>query len=309
MKYTLAKIVVDKKELEEIRDNITSLLQTGNNYTIRVLEPIYGSYDLNEKEHLIVDYLNKNPGHLKEQVVSGCERYSRMTVLKTINGLVAKGFIIKREDKIKHRTYHLFVNHQDVAISFEKDLQAFKHFYTSLIGFISQDLMKSSNNKNNKSKHDNLIRAILGPYKHLYMMYITSDLLLWNKRPLDNDTLHRKFSVFFKIMKEILVKLIKLFPDNKSNQITNQLLTDNSYGLSELHILHILKTFDEYGLSDYAEPVVDVLWKLSYPILPLIYPSQYKKHFRDGTLKDWRKLFNDKPEPEYKPKYDMLPFD
>ena len=306
----MAKIVVDKNELQIIRDKITSLLQTGNkNFTIPTLEPIYESYDLNEKERLVVDYLNKNPGQSKEQVISGCGRYSRMPIFKTIDGLLAKGFVIKREDKIKRRTYQLFVNHQDVAISFEKDLQVFKHFYTFLLHFISQDLIKLSNNKSSKSKLDNLIKAIIEPYKYLYIMYITSDLLLWNKRPLDDDTLHRKFSVFFKIMKEIQVELIKLFHDNKSNQIANQLLSDSSSGFSKLHILHILKTFQEYELSDYAEAVVDALWKLSYPILPLIYPSNYEKHFRDGTLKDWRRLFEDKTEPEYKPKTKMSPFD
>ena len=117
----MAKIVVDKNELQIIRDKITSLLQTGNkNFTIPTLEPIYESYDLNEKERLVVDYLNKNPGQSKEQVISGSGRYSRIPIFKTIDGLLAKGFVIKREDKIKRRTYHLFVNHQDVAISFEK---------------------------------------------------------------------------------------------------------------------------------------------------------------------------------------------
>jgi len=28
---------------------------------------------------------------------------------------------------------------------------------------------------------------------------------------------------------------------------------------------------------------------------------------RDGTLKDWRNLFKDKPESTYKPQHEMLP--
>ena len=32
----------------------------------------------------------------------------------------------------------------------------------------------------------------------------------------------------------------------------------------------MLKTFDKYGLRTWAEPVLDSLWRMSYPILPLI---------------------------------------
>lgn len=140
-------------------------------------------------------------------------------------------------------------------------------------------------------------------------MYITSDLLLWNIRPIDDDTLHRKFAIFFETMKKIQICLNKLFTNFEYNPVATQLLSDSLYGFYEDNILHILKTFEEYKLSDYAEPVIDTLWNISYPILPLIYPSHYEKQFKDGTLKDWRKLFKDKSKPEYKPKYEMLPFE
>src|SRR6185503_3020895 len=182
--YTLAKIVVEKSELEGLRDNISSILRTGSNITIPVSEQIYEDYELNKNEDIVVKYLDKNPGSSIEQVVSGC-KISRATIFKTIDALVARGLVLKREDKIKHRTYHLFVNHQDVAFSFEKDLRAFKHFYTSLIDYTSKELIRLSNYKMNKSKIDNLIEAIIGPYRFLYTMYITSDILLWDKRPLD----------------------------------------------------------------------------------------------------------------------------
>lgn len=307
----MPKIAVEKKELEIITEKITSLLQTGNkNFTIPSLNPIYESYDLNAKERLVVNYLNKNPGHLKEQVVSGCREYSRITILKVIKGLLDKGFLIERKDDANKRTYHLFVNYQDIALSFEKDLTLFNHFYTNLLDFTSHELkLKYSNNKFDKAKFDSLTEAIIGPYKYLCMVYITSDLLLWNIRPIDNDTLHKKFEIFFKNMKEIQTHLTRFFFKVDYNPVAIQLLSDCSYGFYERNILQILKTFDEYDLSDYAEAVVDVLWKMSYPILPLIYPPSYEKHFKDGTLKDWRNLFPDKSEPEYKPKHEMLPFE
>lgn len=308
----MSKIVVDKNELKTIREKIDSFLQAGSkNFTIPSLKPIYESYDLNEKERVVVEYLNKNPDQSKEQVVSGCNEYSRITILKTINGLLHKGFLLERKDNTKKRTYHLFVNNQNVAISMEKDLVVFEHFYINLLDFTSPYVMNLSKNKNknNKSKLDSLTEAIIGPYKYLCMMYITSDLLLWNSRPIDEDTLHRKFAAFFRIMKEIQIELNRLFANVDSNPIAIQLLINSSYGFDERNILYILKTFEEYALSDYAEPIVDALWKMSYPILPLIYPSRYEKQFKDGTLKDWRNLFLDESEPKYTPKYKMLPFE
>jgi hypothetical protein len=43
----------------------------------------------------------------------------------------------------------------------------------------------------------------------------------------------------------------------------------------------------------------DSFWALSYPILPLIDPS-YKKHQKDGTLKDWRNVFEGSYQPKTK---------
>jgi hypothetical protein len=67
----------------------------------------------------------------------------------------------------------------------------------------------------------------------------------------------------------------------------------------------MLETFDEYGLSRFAEPVLDVLWRISYPILQLIYPAYYNKE----QLKDWRKVLEKMPESKYKPKTKQITYD
>jgi hypothetical protein len=272
------------------------------------LEPIHEIYELNEKEKLVIEYLNKNPGSTKEQVVSGCETtYSRIPILNAINELLDKGLIINRENNSKKGTYVLFVNYQDILVSLKEDLTLFKHFYSELLDHARPIIMRLlADYKNKKSEFDNLIEAIIGPYKYLCMMYITSDVLLWNKRPLDNDTLHRKFAILFETVKKIYPEIIKIIPGDKSELIAAQLLFERSYGFNESRIMSMLTTFKIYGLSQDAEAVVDILWKISYPILPVIYPSRYEKHFKDGTLKDWRKLLENKPELKYMPKTRML---
>lgn len=47
-----------------------------------------------------------------------------------------------------------------------------------------------------------------------------------------------------------------------------------------------------------------LLWKISYPILPLIYPSYHNK-----DLKDWRIVLENMPESNYKPKTEQITYD
>src|SRR4051794_35642334 len=97
----MPKILVDKNELKRLRDNIDYLLETGKqSFPVSTQQPIYESYDLEEREKLIIEYLNKNPGSTKEQVVDGLKKhYSRMPVLNIINKLLENGLIIKEEGK------------------------------------------------------------------------------------------------------------------------------------------------------------------------------------------------------------------
>jgi hypothetical protein len=86
----MPKILVDKDELKGLRDNIDYLLETGKqSFVISSQQPIYDSYDLEERERLIIEYLNKNPGSTKEQVVNGLKKnYSRIPIIHTINSLL-----------------------------------------------------------------------------------------------------------------------------------------------------------------------------------------------------------------------------
>lgn len=60
--------------------------------------------------------------------------------------------------------------------------------------------------------------------------------------------------------------------------------------------------------TEKAEGVIDLLWKMSYPILPLI-DSSYNEHLKKGILEDWRKVLENNPDSNYKPKTKQLLFD
>jgi hypothetical protein len=71
---------------------------------------------------------------------------------------------------------------------------------------------------------------------------------------------------------------------------------------SKSYIEQMLERFEEYGLTGSIESVLDVFWKISYPILPLVDPSSYNEHLKNGTLKDRRAVLKNDPESKYKPK-------
>jgi hypothetical protein len=104
-----------------------------------------------------------------------------------------------------------------------------------------------------------------------------------------------------KTAKEIHDKLVKVWSP------ANYFLSNLDFALNESYILNMLKVFEQHGLSVWAEGVIDLLWKMSYPILPLI-DSSYNEHLKKGILEDWRKVLENNPDSNYKPKTKQLPF-
>lgn len=311
----MTDILVGKDELKAIRDDIDHLLLKGRqSFAIEAQRPIYESDDLNEKEQLVIEHINKNPSINKEKVASDLKsHYSRITILNTINGLLEKGLIISKQDK--RGTYQLYINYQNIIAPIKEDLDVFKCYYFELlenaVPIAKNLLLKAKKDTKRFSKFYDLLTALIGPYKYLCIMYVMSDIFLWHKRPLDDDTLHRKYAIFFKAAKEIHAKLVNLWPVYSASELdspVSEMLYSSAFGLYESHVLHMLKKFEEYGLSVWAERVIDVLWEISYPILPLI-GLPYDEYLRTGVLDDWRKVLENYSRSNYKPRTQKLPFD
>lgn len=138
-------------------------------------------------------------------------------------------------------------------------------------------------------------------------MYITSDIFLWRERPVDKETLHNKFAIVYRSMQEIHSKLYEITPiithplDTDFNlEPLSSALYSAPHELSPEHIISFLRDFEHFGLSLFAESVLDALWKISYPVLPnvdLRYASENTE-----VLKDWRKIISRYERVNYKPK-------
>jgi hypothetical protein len=151
-----------------------------------------------------------------------------------------------------------------------------------------------------------LLEALLMPYKNL--MYITSDILLWQERPIDKETLHKKFDVLYVSMKEIQIKLHESITPLITSPLDSILhiepLNIKLYGvqpgLNPEHIIPFLRVYWGFGLGAFVEPVLDILWKISYPMLPLV-DQLYASEDRE-KLKDWRNIIKGNEEFNYIPR-------
>jgi Fe2+ or Zn2+ uptake regulation protein len=271
-------------------------------------QTLYGSaYQLDKKEREVIKFLNGNPGSTKEDVVKGLKgKFSRVTVFDAIDVLLEKGIIVNnRKGKGRNR---LYVKHEEEILSIQENLGAFQFSYSELIDeMISIFQLKLSGKENQKEERAliHLLSKIIKLYKFLCTVYITSDIFLWHKRPLDNGILHAKFELFFNTMKEIHNKLCEMLTKvgiehKRGVEIVYTILYNGEWSFSAGELSSMLKSFNKNGLGNYFEYVVDAIWVLSYPILPLIDPF-YGKHYKSGTLRDWRNLFKASNTLHYSP--------
>jgi hypothetical protein len=110
-----------------------------------------------------------------------------------------------------------------------------------------------------------LVGALLFPYKHFIIKYNLEDLFLPRDTKIDDETLHRKFTIVFDMMQKVHFKLYQIMSDKKwigNNQdLKEQILysiTSEKSNYEELG--NTLKMFEKYGLRQSAEAVCDSLY-------------------------------------------------
>ena len=305
----MSEILVSKGELKNIRDTIDKILHTKEQNALR--HPQYASYEseeLSERQKEILKYVGKKPGATKEDVIKNNPHIgSRMTIVKAINELIAMKMLIVKRGLNQH-IQHLYTNNEHIVLSLFNDLQLFKQVYFKLVDETTRVLKKlyQTDPQIILDVYHDLVCTLLMPYKHLIIVYITSDLLLWRHlRALDKETLHNKFAIVYGSMKEIHTKLhesiaplnITFFSDHRGPPNTESELSASLYGVQDVldfeRIESFLSYFEQFELSTFAEAVLDVLWKISYPLASKL----ALRHTYKRDIRDWRNIISG-----YKPK-------
>ena len=61
-------------------------------------------------------------------------------------------------------------------------------------------------------------------------------------------------------------------------------------GLGPQHMIPVLRDYWIFGLRSFVEPVLDILWKISYPVLPHL--DEFYASVDRAKLKDWRNIIS-----------------
>ncbi|MGA8084217.1 MAG: hypothetical protein WB988_20375 [Candidatus Nitrosopolaris sp.] len=314
----MAEIVVNKGELKDIRDNIDKLLRLGKeNVTRRKQYASDEPKELTERQKKILTYVKNNPGTTKEsitkkRVIDNLDLGSRMTVHKAINGLIEDDLLIVKPDDSNQHIQHLYFNHENVVNSLLHDFEFLKQTYFRLI---EETTKKFKPLYQTHTKYPEryimaleLLDTLLIPYKHLIIMYFMFDLLLQQEQPLDKNILYSRFAIVYGNMTEIHTKINEyitpIIVNSLDRDSNREPLKSSLYSieapLSYENIKEYLACYEMYRLSAFAEPVLDILWKITYPVLPNMDPV-YAYGDRK-ILTDWRNIISGDKDTSYEPK-------
>jgi len=112
------------------------------------------------------------------------------------------------------------------------------------------------------------------------------------------NTLNKKFAIISmkipELQGELYESITRLSKFYGENEIYGKIFESGLQALTSENMYDMLRTFEDYGLSKSAEEVLDIVWKMSIPLIRiLIYHSNYLVFFTPAepeSLTDWRKV-------------------
>jgi len=144
-------------------------------------------------------------------------------------------------------------------------------------------------------------------YKFLIIAWIISDLILRRKGLIYKNFLNQKIAVISSTIPEIQIKLYKsisaLSKFYDEDEIYGKMFENGLQALTPDNAYSMLQIFEKHDLSKSAEDVLDIVWKMSIPLLRDIINTNYSVFIpaEVGSITDWRKLICP-PIYQYTPK-------
>jgi hypothetical protein len=270
------KVIVNVEDLEKLQKDIDKdidMLKRNKraDITTKDSKRTQEKYDFTEREKCISEYIKNNPGSTKQNVVNNFEgilSYSRGPIFNTIFQLEEEKIIIVRHDEHNRHVTRLFINNENILVSLIKDLNSFKQSFFNLI---DKAMMIGGPKENDDWLgallfRSELVRALLFPYKAFIIKYNLGDLLPSDTK-IDDETLHKKFTIVSDTMREIHLKLYQNMSDkgwNDNGEELKEQLLSNFTSTEKSHyeeLGDVLKIFEKYGLRQSAEAVFDSLFR------------------------------------------------
>ena len=254
---------------------------------------------LSDNELKVYEYIRKNAGCSKQQVVRGmAENPTRITVLKIIDTLKEKHLILTRKDKPNSQIYRLFIDSKDLVAESLSNLRELREALLNLLSSIQKNHTEIESARKMIFREGQLRTYrdlpldsyVLFFYRNIIGLFLNYSLFEWPEKIKDQEILKMLSGEFLSIIQEMRKKIVEIFDvfDSVENSKWNHEVLRIPIELDAEHLHIVLEAYRQMGLSIQVEPVLDSLWRISLPFIssePLV--EELAEVERSG---DWRKI-------------------
>ena len=297
------KIAVEYNQLLKLRGELDNILQNNiveedifNYENINIRKKIDPTYELDNIEKKILDYIIDNPGCNKQNVINNLGISSRVSILKRIKRLVKFGYVIEKKNEKNSSFHQLYYNDRDSLAILFKGLKEFKRSYFLLLDNIkpiSIELTKRSKKQARTTQKDdyytddndtssgdlNILTAYtLLPFKILIAFLYLSNFIYFNKDYNENIIL-QKFLMFNEFIKDVIFKFHEISLNISEKQFVKNIrfIEDLESEILPTSIETNINFFSRYNLKETAKDLWNSLWII---IFPFISQSDFYKKIR-----------------------------
>ncbi|HSF49968.1 MAG TPA: tetratricopeptide repeat protein [Nitrososphaeraceae archaeon] len=225
-----------------------------------------------------------NPGTSKQKVIDKLSeegKGSRVTILNDIENLIKNGLILARKIKKNSPNYNLYVND-----SYYKDLidiyNEFERYFIEIVEKIKPQIFTDnvvSNFKDDKSQNQLMILYVINTiYNHFMAMVLIHAIFNWPEMIKDDEKRNKLNTIMFTKMQKLHKAIYESFryESNKSQgSLDVPVLANTVLSWFKLNPSYLKSSIDlakVYNLSSQMEKLLDIAWKVSYPLLPFARP-------------------------------------
>jgi|GEM_PF-2922682 hypothetical protein len=292
----MGRIIIEFDAIEDIKNRFESLIQKSQKIDStdfkKLVRPRTGFLDENEK--MVFEYIKKNPGQSKQDVVNSLKNQdvvdsfksikppkrtlSRNPVFDAITSLRERGMIIQKPDPSNVQRHLLYVNNENLILQVEKEIKDFKKSYLKLIKRADEEYKKKLELTEDELKEsrrpdvdlpefysvgvsDGLIKI----YKQVVTNYCLNAIFSWPQEIKDIESLNRLYLTVFQSLNEIFSELIKHVPfDIQDEHKRIEYLQEGlKYSIDDAKMyVGMIPEFDEYNVGPEFDPVMSNLFTI-----------------------------------------------
>jgi hypothetical protein len=232
---------------------------------------------------------------------------TRIPVLEDLDDLEGNGHIVLRKDKPNSAKYRIYLNEDDYTSTLFQELSSFKESYVGLIRASKNvfDVYEDKIRKADQEVHWPFIEKMLKPeeelleglfsiYIFVVKFYSVIKIFQWHRNLSDPELISNLHRMAFNALEEIQVKMFDLhkslfiFGEYKDAEIFYGMFRHDD--VPDLRFFSkIYRLFQRLDLEKEFEPLMDLLWKISYELIPF---QGYREvlNLKNKDTGDWKTI-------------------